>query len=99
MPVTNFKGLERMAGPCGIPLPDWLGNLFEGLDDDPDTRRLVAASVAAEMCARLRGGGLRRLPFLHPQPRRADLVYAICRVLGVTRRRSNDHPSRTHRAR
>ena len=42
---------------CGIPLPDWLGNLFEGLDDDPATRRLVAASVAAEMCAKLEEEG------------------------------------------
>ena len=42
-----------MADPCGIQLPDWLGAMFEGLDDDPDTRRLVACSLAAETCARL----------------------------------------------
>lgn len=81
MPVTNFKGLKKMAAPCGIPLPDWLGNLFQGLDKDPDTRRLVAAAVCAEMCARLEEEGFSDLHFCTLN--RADLVYAICRILGV----------------
>ena len=81
MPVTNFKALTRMAAPCGIVLPDWLGNLFEGLDKDPDTRRLIAGSVAAEMCARLEEEGFDDFHFYTLN--RADLVYAICRVLGV----------------
>jgi len=81
MPVTNFKGLMRMAAPCGIALPDWLGNLFEGLDKDPDTRRLIAGAVAAEMCARLEEEGFDDFHFYTLN--RADLVYAICRVLGV----------------
>ena len=81
MPVTNFKGLKQMAAPCGIALPDWLGNLFEGLDKDPDTRRLIAGSVAAEMCARLEEEGFDDFHFYTLN--RADLVYAICRVLGV----------------
>ena len=81
MPVTNFKGLTRMAAPCGIDLPDWLGNLFEGLDKDPDTRRLIAGAVAAEMCARLEEEGFDDFHFYTLN--RADLVYAICRVLGV----------------
>jgi methylenetetrahydrofolate reductase (NADPH) len=81
MPVTNFKGLTRMAAPCGISLPDWLGNLFDGLDKDPDTRRLIAGSVAAEMCARLEEEGFDDFHFYTLN--RADLVYAICRVLGV----------------
>ena len=46
-----------MASRCGVPVPDWLANLFEGLDDDPATRRLVAASVATEMCAKLEEEG------------------------------------------
>ena len=84
MPVTNFAGLKRMARPCGIPLPDWLGNLFEGLDADPDTRRLVAAAVAIEMCARLEEEGFHDFHFYTlNRPEGADLVYAICRVLGV----------------
>jgi methylenetetrahydrofolate reductase (NADPH) len=81
MPVTNFKALTRMAAPCGIALPDWLGNLFDGLDKDPDTRRLIAGSVAAEMCARLEEEGFDDFHFYTLN--RADLVYAICRVLGV----------------
>jgi methylenetetrahydrofolate reductase (NADPH) len=84
MPVTNFAGLERMAGPCGIPLPGWLTNLFEGLDDDPEARRLVAASVAIEMCARLQEEGFCDFHFYTlNRIEGADLVYAICRVLGV----------------
>lgn len=81
MPVSNFKGLQRMAEPCGIPLPGWLGGLFDGLDDDPDTRRLIAGSVAAEMCAKLSEEGFSDFHFYTLN--RADLVYAICRVLGV----------------
>ncbi len=81
MPVTNFKGLKKMAAPCRIALPDWLGNLFEGLDKDPETRRLIAGSVAAEMCARLEEEGFDDFHFYTLN--RADLVYAICRVLGV----------------
>ncbi|HLZ82075.1 MAG TPA: methylenetetrahydrofolate reductase [NAD(P)H] [Caulobacteraceae bacterium] len=81
MPVTNYKGLCRMAGANGVALPDWLGNLFEGLDKDPDTRRLIAGSVAAEMCARLEEEGFDDFHFYTLN--RADLVYAICRVLGV----------------
>jgi methylenetetrahydrofolate reductase (NADPH) len=81
MPVTNFKGLRKMSEPCGIALPAWLGNLFEGLDKDPDTRRLIAGSVSAEMCARLLEEGFDDFHFYTLN--RADLVYAICRVLGV----------------
>jgi methylenetetrahydrofolate reductase (NADPH) len=81
MPVTNFKGLKKMAGPIGIQLPGWLGNLFDGLDRDPDTRRLLACSVATEMCARLAEEGFSDFHFYTLN--RADLTYAICRVLGV----------------
>ena len=81
MPVTNFKGLKKMAGPIGIELPNWLGNLFDGLDKDPETRRLLACSVATEMCARLAEEGFSDFHFYTLN--RADLTYAICRVLGV----------------
>ena len=81
MPVSNYKGLVKMAGPTGIALPGWLGALFDGLDKDPDTRRLIACSVAAEMCAKLEEEGFRDFHFYTLN--RADLVYAICRVLGV----------------
>ncbi|HEY0437477.1 MAG TPA: methylenetetrahydrofolate reductase [NAD(P)H] [Phenylobacterium sp.] len=81
MPVTNFRGLTKMAGPMGVELPAWLGNLFEGLDHDPETRRLIAASVATEMCAKLAEDGFSDFHFYTLN--RADLTYAICRVLGV----------------
>lgn len=81
MPVTNYAGLKKMAGPIGIELPAWLGALFEGLDKDPETRRLIAASVASEMCARLAEEGFGDFHFYTLN--RADLTYAICRVLGV----------------
>jgi methylenetetrahydrofolate reductase (NADPH) len=81
MPVTNFKGLTRMAGACRTAIPSWLANLFDGLDEDPETRRLIAASVAAEMCARLQEEGFSAFHFYTLN--RADLVYAICRVLGL----------------
>jgi len=81
MPVSNFKGLRKMSAANGVAVPDWLGNLFDGLDTDPDTRRLIACSVAAEMCARLEEEGFNDFHFYTLN--RADLVYAICRVLGV----------------
>ncbi len=81
MPVTNYAGVKKMSGPIGIDLPAWLGNLFDGLDKDPETRRLIAASVASEMCARLAEEGFGDFHFYTLN--RADLTYAICRVLGV----------------
>jgi methylenetetrahydrofolate reductase (NADPH) len=81
MPVSNYKGLIKMAAPCGIAVPPWLTNLFEGLDGDPETRKLIACSVAAETCARLEEEGFSDFHFYTLN--RADLVYALCRVLGV----------------
>jgi methylenetetrahydrofolate reductase (NADPH) len=81
MPVTNYNGLRKMAGPIGIALPAWLANLFEGLDKDHETRRLISASIATEMCARLAEEGFSDFHFYTLN--RAELVYAICRVLGV----------------
>jgi methylenetetrahydrofolate reductase (NADPH) len=81
MPVTNFRGLKRMAETCRTAVPPWLANLFEGLDGDPETRRLIAGAVAAETCARLEEEGFTDFHFYTLN--RADLVYAICRVLGL----------------
>jgi methylenetetrahydrofolate reductase (NADPH) len=81
MPVSNFAGLMRMCQPMGVPVPPWLANHFEGLDDDPATRRLIAASVAAEMCARLEEEGFDEFHIYTLN--RAELTVAICRVLGV----------------
>jgi methylenetetrahydrofolate reductase (NADPH) len=81
MPVTNFEGLKSMAARCGVPVPEWLANLFDGLDDDPATRRLVAASVATEMCAQLEEEGFTDFHFCTLN--RAELTLGICRVLGL----------------
>ncbi|WP_415287632.1 methylenetetrahydrofolate reductase [NAD(P)H] [Brevundimonas sp. S1H14] len=81
MPVSNFAGLKRMTAACGAALPDWLAGHFDGLDDDPETRKLLAASIAAETCARLQEEGFSDFHFYTLN--RAELVYAICRVLGV----------------
>ncbi|WP_313452201.1 methylenetetrahydrofolate reductase [NAD(P)H] [Brevundimonas sp.] len=81
MPVSNFAGLKRMTAACGAALPDWLAAHFDGLDDDPETRKLLAASIAAETCARLQEEGFSDFHFYTLN--RAELVYAICRVLGV----------------
>ncbi|WP_421738674.1 methylenetetrahydrofolate reductase [NAD(P)H] [Caulobacter sp.] len=81
MPVTNFNGLKKMSQACQTAVPTWLANLFEGLDNDAETRRLIACSVASEMCAKLQEQGFEDFHFYTLN--RADLVYAICRVLGV----------------
>lgn len=86
MPVSNFGGLQRMCGSCGTSIPGWLAAHFDGLDDDPETRKLIAASVAAETCARLQEEGFADFHFYTLN--RADLVYAICRVLGVREQRA-----------
>jgi methylenetetrahydrofolate reductase (NADPH) len=81
LPVTNFAQLKRMAGGCGASIPAWMGAHFDGLDDDPDTRRLVAASLAAEQCRRLQANGVNEFHFYTLN--RADLLVAICHLLGV----------------
>jgi methylenetetrahydrofolate reductase (NADPH) len=81
LPVTNFAQVVRFARLCGASVPPWLARLFEGLDDDPDTRRLVAATVAAEQCRRLQDQGAEEFHFYTLN--RADLAYAICHILGL----------------
>jgi methylenetetrahydrofolate reductase (NADPH) len=81
LPVTNFAQLKRMAAGCGASIPAWMGAHFDGLDDDPDTRRLVSASLAAEQCRRLQANGVNEFHFYTLN--RADLLVAICHLLGV----------------
>jgi methylenetetrahydrofolate reductase (NADPH) len=85
MPVTNFAGIVRMASRCGTELPQWLGHLFEGLDELPAARQLIAATVAAELCGQLYAGGVRHFHFYTLN--RAELSYAICHLLGVRAQR------------
>jgi methylenetetrahydrofolate reductase (NADPH) len=81
MPVTNFTRLKLMATACGASIPPWMAAHFNGLDDDPDTRRLVATSIAAEQCRRLQANGVNEFHFYTLN--RADLIVAICHMLGV----------------
>jgi methylenetetrahydrofolate reductase (NADPH) len=81
LPVTNFAQVTKFAGLCGAAVPGWLARRFEGLDEDPETRRLVAATVAAEQCRALQDGGVREFHFYTLN--RADLTYAICHILGL----------------
>lgn len=80
MPVTNFAAIQRMSKMTGTAVPEWLAHLFEGLDDRPAARQLVAATIAAEMCRRLYAGGVRQFHFYTLN--RAELSYAICHLLG-----------------
>ena len=81
LPVTNFQTVVRFSDMCGASVPAWLAHLFEGLDEDPETRRMVAATVAAEQCRRLQEAGVNEFHFYTLN--RADLTYAICHILGL----------------
>ena len=80
-PVHNFKQVAGFAARCGASVPAWLARRFEGLDNDPQTTHLVAAAVAAEQVMDLVDQGIRQFHFYTLN--RADLVYAICHLLGL----------------
>jgi len=81
LPVIDFRRIARFAERCGASVPVWMADLFEGLDHDPDTRKLVAASVAAEQCRALYAQGVDAFHFYTLN--QADLCFAICHILGV----------------
>jgi methylenetetrahydrofolate reductase (NADPH) len=81
LPVTNFSQVVKFSKMCGASVPGWMERLFEGLDDDPETRRLVAATAAAEQCRLLQAEGVDAFHFYTLN--RADLSFAICHILGV----------------
>ncbi|MGD9664464.1 MAG: methylenetetrahydrofolate reductase [NAD(P)H] [Novosphingobium sp.] len=81
MPITSFAAVERMSGLCGTDIPAWLAHQFEGLDERPQARQLVAATLAAELSRQLYAGGVRNFHFYTLN--RAELSYAICHLLGV----------------
>ncbi len=92
LPVSNVAQTRKFAAMCGASIPDWMGRLFEGLDDLPAARQLVAATVAAELCAQLYGGGVRHFHFYTLN--RAELAYAICHLLGLRPKDGNDERRR-----
>jgi methylenetetrahydrofolate reductase (NADPH) len=81
MPVMSFASVQRMSAMCGTAVPAWMERLFEGLDDRPAARQLVAATLTAELCRKLYAGGVRQFHFYTLN--RAELSYAICHLLGV----------------
>jgi methylenetetrahydrofolate reductase (NADPH) len=81
LPVSNVATTRRFAQICGASIPQWLDSLFEGLDELPAARQLIAATVAAELCGQLYAGGVRHFHFYTLN--RAELSYAICHLLGV----------------
>jgi methylenetetrahydrofolate reductase (NADPH) len=81
LPITRFPQLVRFAERCGASVPQWLRRRFDGLDDDPETRRMIAAHVAIEQVQRLREHGVDEFHFYTLN--RAELAYAICHALGL----------------
>lgn len=81
MPVTNFKALAKMAAGTGTSVPDWMAYRYEGLEDDLATRKLVGATVAADLCSALYEEGVEDFHFYTLN--RSDLTFAICHILGM----------------
>jgi methylenetetrahydrofolate reductase (NADPH) len=81
LPITRFPQLLRFAERCGASVPAWLHQRFDGLDDDAETRRMIAANVAIEQVQRLREHGVDEFHFYTLN--RAELTYAICHALGL----------------
>jgi len=81
LPITNFPRMLKFAASCGTNVPQTLHQRFDGLDDDPETRRMIAASVAIEQVDELRRQGVDEFHFYTLN--RAELTYAICHTLGL----------------
>jgi methylenetetrahydrofolate reductase (NADPH) len=81
MPVSNFAQAAKFSSMCGASVPQWMGRLFEGTENDPETRRMVGMVIAAEQVRLLQANGVDEFHFYTLN--RADLTYAIAHVLGV----------------
>ena len=80
-PITNFTRAIEFSASCGATIPPWMAELFSGLDADPDTRHLVAATVAVEQCRQLHAEGVKNFHFYTLN--RAELTVGICHMLGI----------------
>jgi methylenetetrahydrofolate reductase (NADPH) len=85
LPITRFPQMLKIAARCGTAVPKWLHQRFEGLEEDPDTRRLIGAAVAIAQVEALSREGIGEFHFYTLN--RADLSYAICHALGVRPKR------------
>ncbi len=81
MPVSNYAQAVRFSAICGASVPGWLGRLFEGIDEEPEARRMVAAIVAAEQVRLLQANGVDEFHFYTLN--RPDLTHVIAHILGV----------------
>ncbi len=81
LPIANFASLQRFAAACGATVPGWLHERFAGLDEDEETRQMISANIAIELCEKLRAAGVDEFHFYTLN--RAELTYAICHALGV----------------
>ena len=81
IPIANFNQVTKFAAMCNTEVPNWLAHRFDGLDDDPKTAQLIAATIAAERVSDLVANGVKDFHFYTLN--RADLVYAICHMLGL----------------
>ena len=81
LPITRFPQVTRFAARCGATVPQWLRERFAGLDEDPETRSMIAASVAIDQVRKLTRAGVHEFHFYTLN--RAELTYAICHALGV----------------
>ncbi len=90
MPVANFAQAARFSALCGTAVPDWLGTMFEGTEDEPEIRRTVAAVVAAEQVRLLQANGVDEFHFYTLN--RPDLTYAVAHILGVRPKALEDKP-------
>lgn len=94
LPITRFPQLLRFAERCGASIPDWLRRRFDGLDDDPETRRMISAHVAIEQVHRLQEHGIEEFHFYTLN--RAELTYAICHAMGLRPRVATCAQAATH---
>jgi len=81
MPTTNFKGIRRMAERCGASVPGWLVELYDGLEDDLPSRKLIAGAVLAEQVRVLRNEGFAQFHFYTLN--QSELTFAVCNLLGI----------------
>lgn len=88
MPVANFASIKRFSQGCGASIPEWMEVMFAGLDDKPDMRAMVAASLAYEQCRRLAAEGITEFHFYTLN--KPDVTLSICRALGLSGQSSAD---------
>jgi len=81
LPIARFRQMHNFATRAGARVPPWLHERFEGLDDDPETQRMLGASIAIEQVATLRKHGISEFHFYTLN--RAELTFAICYALGI----------------